>query len=420
MWGRRFYERDPIAEQARQGARVLVNISASPFALGRTAVRQALLAGHARRHRLPLVHVNLVGGNDQILFDGRSCVFDASGRRIAELAAFREDALVFDVAAAGEAGAPEEAKARRSGGEAPASGPLADRARSGPMGDSEIRPDPEEALEALVMGTRDYASKCGFSKVVVGLSGGIDSSLVAAIAARALGAEAVTGVSMPSRYSSPGAAADAAALARNLGIRLLSLPIERVFAAYLESLAPVLSTAPPGITEENLQARIRGNFLMALSNKNGWLVLTTGNKSETAVGYTTLYGDMSGGLAVISDVPKTLVYEIARAVNKSREMIPAGVFTKPPSAELRPNQTDQDSLPPYDLLDAILRLYVEESRSAREIVASGFDERTVLDVVRRVNASEYKRQQAPPGLRITTKAFGLGRRMPIAQRYVER
>jgi NAD+ synthetase len=389
FFGRRKYEGDPIAEQARAGADLIVNISAGPFALGRPAYRDRLFGGHAARHRVPLIYVNLVGGNDELLFDGRSAVFDAQGRKVVELAAFREDAALVDTDRLGAPLAPRE------------------------------EDDAEEALEALVMGTRDYTRKCSFTRAVIGLSGGIDSSVVAAIAARALGPASVTGVWMPSRYSSAESAEDAAALAANLGIERLTLSIEGPFAAYLDALAEPFRGRAPDVTEENIQARIRGNYLMALSNKFGWLVLTTGNKSETAVGYSTLYGDMSGGLAVISDVPKTLVYEVGRRLNRERAVIPERVFTKAPSAELRPGQRDQDSLPPYELLDGILRLYVEELRSAREIVAAGYDAEVVREIIRRVDRSEYKRWQAPPGLRITTKAFGLGRRMPIAQKWTE-
>ena len=405
FFGRRKYEGDPIAEQAEAGADLILNVSAGPFALGRPAYRDRLLGGHAARHRLPLVFVNLVGGNDELLFDGRSMVFDAQGRKVVELAAFREDAAVVDTENPGPPMAPSAAD------------------------------DASEALGALVMGTRDYARKCSFTRVVIGLSGGIDSAVVAGIAARALGPKSVTGVWMPSRYSSQASAEDAAAVARNLEIELLTIPIEKPFDAYLETLERALAgggsdpvprgdgaTANGGaadVTEENLQARIRGNCLMALSNRYGWLVLTTGNKSETAVGYSTLYGDMSGGLAVLSDVPKMLVYEIGRRLNDERATIPERVFTKPPSAELRHGQRDQDSLPPYEVLDGILRLYVEELRSAREIVAAGYEEQVVKDVLRRIDRSEYKRWQMPPGLRITSKAFGLGRRMPIAQKWNE-
>lgn len=407
FFGRRRYTIDPIGSQADRGAQILVNISASPFALGRPAYRETLFSDHASRHRLPLVYVNLVGGNDELLFDGRSFVVDESGRMIAALAAFREDAALVEV---------EIGDGPRRSAAVHASG----REEKGTHAATE-NPDEDakEAFDALVMGTRDYALKCGFERAVIGLSGGIDSSVVAAVAVEALGPGAVTGVSMPSRHSSPGSTRDAALLAANLGIELLTLPIERAYVAYVETLAGPFAARAEDVTEENLQSRIRGTLLMALSNKFGWLVLTTGNKSETAVGYTTLYGDMSGGLAVLSDAPKTLVYRIARSINRRREVIPEAVFTKPPSAELRPDQKDQDSLPPYEVLDGILRLYVEELRSVREIVDAGYDPATVREIVRRVDRSEYKRKQAPPGLRITSKAFGLGRRMPIAQRYVE-
>jgi NAD+ synthetase len=385
FWSHPLYSCDPVEDLVKQGAEILVNIAASPFAVGRPLLKERMLSNAAHRHKLPLVAVNQVGGNTSLLFEGGSKCFNSNGDLAARADYFEEDFIVFDTDAA-----------------------------SGPM-----RPAPENDVamvyRALVMGTRDYLHKCGFRKAVIGLSGGIDSALVAKIATDALGAENVLGVSMPSRYSSDGSKSDAAALARNLGIELRAIPIEPIFKAYLESTAEVFAGRQEDSTEENIQARIRGNILMAISNKFGHLVLTTGNKSELAVGYCTLYGDMSGGLAVIGDVPKTLVYEIARYLNRDKEVIPANSLTKPPSAELKPDQTDQDSLPPYEILDPILKMYVEESMERDEIVAMGHDARLVEKILRMVDHNEYKRTQAAPCLRVTTKAFGFGRRIPIAQ-----
>ncbi|MBI1851215.1 MAG: NAD+ synthase [Planctomycetes bacterium] len=389
FWRSRNYSRDPIREQAEQGVDFFLNVSASPYSVGRGELRVRMFREHARTHGKPLLFVNLVGGNDELLFDGRSLVVDSAGALRFEGRAFAADDLLVDL-----------------GAMPPAREPFA-------------RADEEEVLDALVMGTRDYMRKCGFTRAVVGLSGGIDSSVVAAIAADAIGAANVLGVSMPSRYSSKGSLEDARALADALGIGYRVVPIDKIFQAYLETLAPSLEGRPPDTTEENVQARIRGNVLMALSNKFGHLVLTTGNKSELAVGYCTLYGDMSGGLALISDVPKTLVYALGRALNRRRPSIPENVFTKAPSAELRPNQTDQDSLPPYDALDQILERYVEKREPIDQILAQGFDEKWVRDTIARVERNEYKRKQAAPGLRVTSKAFGLGWRMPIAQKFRE-
>jgi NAD+ synthase (glutamine-hydrolysing) len=389
FWPSRNYVRDPIREQAEQGVDFFLNVSASPFSVGRGDLRARMFAEHARRHRRPLLFVNLIGGDDELLFDGRSLAVDAAGELRAEARTFVEDDLLVDVDA------------------------------MPPVRRPSTRADAEEVLDALVMGTREYMRKCGFARAVVGLSGGIDSSVVAAIAAEAIGPANVLGVSMPSRYSSAGSLADARSLADALGIAHRTVSIDAIFQSYLETLAPVFEGRPADTTEENVQARIRGNVLMALSNKFGHLVLTTGNKSELAVGYCTLYGDMSGGLAVISDVPKTLVYEVGRVLNRRRAAIPESVFTKAPSAELRPNQTDQDSLPPYDVLDRILKLYVEEREPIETILRQGFDERWVRDTISRVERNEYKRKQAAPGLRVTSKAFGLGWRMPIAQKFRE-
>jgi NAD+ synthase (glutamine-hydrolysing) len=349
-----------------------------------------MLATTARRWRRPLVFVNQVGGHDDLIFDGSSHVFDEAGQVVARAAEHAPDFLVVDL-----------------------------DTRQGT--DQLVRPfddsDARSALAALVLGTRDYARRCGFKRAVLGVSGGIDSALVAAIAARALGPDNVLGVAMPSRYSSEGSRSDAAALAKNLGIEYQEIPIESVFSAYLATLAPAFAGRAPDVTEENLQARVRGGLLMALSNKFGSLLLTTGNKSELATGYCTLYGDMCGGLAVISDVPKTMVYQLARAVNEGGEVIPLSTIEKPPSAELRPDQTDQDSLPPYDVLDAVLEAHLEDGLDREALVAKGFASKLVDDVIRMVRLSEYKRRQAAPGLKVTGKAFGPGRRYPIAHAF---
>jgi NAD+ synthetase len=385
-WPDRRYRRNPALELVNAGAEVLCNLSASPWHLGKNRVRHAMLASLAAKAQRPLVYCNLVGGNDELVFDGGSLMFDGQGRLLARGAAFAEDFVVADLAS--EATLPMEGLA-----------------------------DEEKLWRALVLGLRDYLYKCGFKTAVLGLSGGIDSAVTACLAAEALGAENVQGISLPSPYSSPGSLEDARVLAAHLGLRYEVIPIHAAFESVRHSLAPVFAGRREDLTEENIQARLRGLILMALSNKFGSLLLTTGNKSEVAVGYCTLYGDMCGGLAVISDVPKTMVYRLARWVNREREIIPSASLTKPPSAELRPNQTDQDSLPPYATLDAILEAYVVEGRAAPEIVAAGFDEATVAKVIRLIDRSEYKRRQAAPGLKVTSKAFGIGRRMPIAQGY---
>jgi NAD+ synthase (glutamine-hydrolysing) len=396
FWPHQRYRADPIEALVGAGAELIINLSASPFTIEKRHLRPRMLAATARRWRRPLLFVNKVGGQDDLVFDGASLALDASGAVIARGAEHQPDLLVVDL----DAG----------------TGPLA------PFDSSDER----SALAALALGTRDYARRCGFSQALLGLSGGIDSALVACIAARALGPKQVLGVALPSRYSSEGAHADAAALARNLGIDFTTIPIEPMFTAYLETLTPALAAFAPrrsiseaeaaaDLTEQNLQARVRGATLMALSNRQDRLLLTTGNKSELATGYCTLYGDMAGGLAVISDVPKTLVYRLARAVNEDGTLIPDSTLTKPPSAELRPNQTDQDSLPPYDVLDAILEAHLVGGLDAPQLVAAGYDVAVVADVVRRVRTSEYKRRQMPPGLKITGKAFGPGRRYPIAR-----
>lgn len=383
----RMYPFDPIAIQAHKGATLFVNISASPFYVGKEEIRFRLISGHAQKHGVPFVYVNQVGGNDELIFDGRSLALDRQGNPIWVGPAFEEAVVTIDTEAAGAPG-------------------------------SYVPLEPIETVyRALVLGIRDYLRKCGFSKAVVGLSGGIDSAVTCCLAVEALGKENVLGITMPSPYSSVGSVEDSRRLAQNLGIAFLVIPISGVFSSYLETLEGHFAGMPADVTEENIQARIRGNILMAFSNKFGYLVLSTGNKSELAVGYCTLYGDMSGGLSVISDVPKMMVYELARYINREREIIPQAILEKAPSAELRPNQKDEDSLPPYSVLDPILHRYIEERRSAEEIIAEGFDPDTVHRVIRMVNRNEYKRRQAAPGLKVTTKAFGMGRRMPIAARY---
>ncbi len=390
FWANRLYERDPVTELVGQGTTILLNISASPYTINKRNLRLEMLQALARAHRRPVVYVNQVGGNDSLLFDGSSIALTADGRVAAQARSFEEDLVLFDSAA----------------------------------GTGDIRSQPADELacaySALVCGTRDYVRKCGFRRVLVGLSGGIDSAVVGCLAAAAVGPENVLGVSMPGPYSSEGSLRDARKLAANLGIQFLVLPIGDVFRSCRSALQPAFEDRPEDVAEENIQARIRGNFLMALSNKFGYLVLSTGNKSEMAVGYCTLYGDMAGGLAVISDVPKTMVYELAKLINREREVIPAATLAKPPSAELRPNQTDQDTLPPYDVLDRILKAYIEDLRSPQEIADHyGFSLELVREVALRVDRNEYKRKQAPPGLKVTSKAFSVGRRFPIAQKFVE-
>ena len=382
------YQRDPIAELG--GVDTIYNMSASPFHLGKDSFRHELLQSIALKHRTPLVYCNLVGGNDELIFDGNSMVFDAAGKLIARGAAFREDLLLVDLDV--------------------------------PLSTLHSPLSPVASLhDALVLGLRDYVQKCGFKSVVLGLSGGIDSAVTACLAVAALGPDNVMGVSMPSQFSSQGSIDDARQLAKNLGIRWEVIPIQEPFQSLKASFKELFKGLPEDTTEENMQARIRGTILMAISNKSGHMLLTTGNKSEIAVGYCTLYGDMNGGLGVIADVPKTMVYELAHFINRDRLLIPPSSITKPPSAELRPDQCDQDTLPPYEILDAILKRYVEESKSTAEIVAeTGYDEKLVRDIVRKIDLNEYKRKQAPPCLRVTTKAFGIGRRVPIAQRYIER
>ena len=421
----------PLLAQALAGALVAVNINGSPYHMGKWRLREEMLRVRARDYAIAIAYNNMVGGQDELIFDGLGFVVDASGAILARGPAFEEALIVTDLdveairtlrrynpiriadAPAGE-GLRSPVYTLSTDATAPEARPAA-ASSEGAAPPGEI----EEVYRALVLGTRDYVRKNRFRHVVVGLSGGVDSSLVAAIAADALGPEAVTGVTMPSRYTSEESRRYAAALAGSFGIRTLELPIEPMAGAYEGALAPAFAGKARNEAEENIQARIRGTLLMALSNKFGWLVLTTGNKSEMSVGYATLYGDMAGGFAVIKDVPKTLVYRLARWRNEraGRDLIPAGAIERAPTAELREQQTDQDTLPPYDVLDPILRLYVEDDRSAEEIVAHGFDPATVARVIRMVDASEYKRRQAPPGVKITPKAFGRDRRLPITNWY---
>lgn len=426
-----WYPAGPPEAQAAAGAELLLNISASPYQSSKIQSRERMLATRAADNVAIVAFCNLVGGQDELVFDGSSVIFDERGNLLARGQSFAEDFVLADVNLGNVFRQRLRDPRRRKDGltelymdaferialaavETAAPAPLP---RSGSLA---LPLEPvEEVYQALVLGTRDYVRKNGFSKVTLGLSGGVDSSLVATIAVDALGAENVIGVSMPSRYSSDHSKSDAAELARRLGIRLEVIAIEPAYRAYLEMLADSFAETQPNEAEENLQSRARGNTLMALSNKFGWLVLTTGNKSEMAVGYATIYGDMAGGFAVIKDVPKTLVYALCRYRNeKISPAIPETVLTKPPSAELRPNQKDTDSLPEYDILDGILAAYVEEDYSADEIVALGFDEATVRRIIRLVDRNEYKRRQAPPGPKITTKAFGKDRRLPITNRYV--
>ena len=385
LWPERRYRIDPVRELAKKGMDLLINLSASPWNIGKEKVRYRLLAEVAKREKIPVIQVNQVGGNDELVFDGQSLGVGVKGGLLAQGAAFMEDVKVVDIGG-------KEQKPIWAG-------------------------DEEQVFQALVLGTRDYLQKCGFQEVVLGLSGGIDSALVAVVAAEALGKDKVLGVAMPSRFSSAGSVADAEALAKRLGIRYQKIPIEDTFAAMLRSIAPAREGRSGGLTEENLQSRIRGMTLMAISNDSGRLLLTTGNKSEMAVGYCTLYGDMCGALAVIADVPKTLVYRISRWINREREIIPKNSIEKAPSAELRPDQKDQDSLPPYEELDRILESYVVNEGSIQGMVKKGISKVLAEEMVRKIDISEYKRRQAAPGLKVTTKAFGVGRRIPLAQRF---
>ena len=426
-----WYEVGPTEVQCVAGAELIININGSPYHAGKLDFREQMLAARAVHNRAIVSYTNMVGGQDELVFDGGGLVLDPHGQLLVKGCQFEEEMVVvdldMDVVAAARQGEPQPQAKRPD--------ELAQVGTSSVVRVSDYR-DPgqrpglpnhrhtvlqplKEVYAALVMGTRDYVQKNGFQKVLIGLSGGIDSSLTAVVAVDALGGENVVGVSMPSRYSSEGSIVDAKLLAENLGIELQIIALEQAFGSYLDMLEPQFRGTEPGVAEENLQARIRGNILMGLSNKFGWLVLTTGNKSELATGYSTLYGDMAGGFSVIKDVPKTLVYELSGYVNQrdGREVIPQAVIDKPPSAELRPDQRDQDSLPPYDVLDAVLKAYVEEDRSHAEIVQMGFDPQIVQQVIKLVDHSEHKRRQAPPGVKITPRNFGRDRRMPIVNWY---
>ena len=400
VWPGTIHHKDPVECMVRQGAEIIINISASPFTIGKQDVRLKMLTGHAKRNKVPIVFVNQIGGNDDLVFDGNSLVINKEGIVVGRASGFKEELLMVefkgsDLTIGGNKSRSAKKEAQYAAGEG----------------------DIESVYNALVLGTRDYVKKCGFKKAVIGLSGGIDSAVTAVIAVKALGKNKVLGVTMPSTFSSKGSVDDSMVLAKRLGIKCELIPIKYVYNAYTKTLSGVFAGLPFDVTEENLQARIRGKILMAISNKHGYLVLTTGNKSELAVGYCTLYGDMCGGLAVISDIPKTMVYSLAEYINRRKEIIPADTIEKPPSAELRPNQKDQDSLPSYDVLDGVLRAYVEESKDVGDIIEMGYDESLVKDIINKVDRNEYKRKQAAPGLKVTTKAFGTGRRMPLAQRY---
>jgi len=396
LFARQLYATNPVTDLLENTAarpELLINLAASPYHLGKARRKNAIFSHLCTKHNVPLLYVNQTGGQDALLFDGRSLAMDRAGRIVAQAAACREDMVVVDSAAL------------LAGSAAPFADPAAD--------------ETDTVLGALTMGIRDYVRKCGFAQVIIGLSGGIDSALTAVLASRALGPDNVLGVALPSTISAPESEADARELAANLGIDFKVIPISAVVESFQTTLAPLFAGRPPDITEQNLQARARGNLLMALANKFNRLLLSTGNKSEMAVGYCTLYGDMSGGLAVIADVPKTMVYRLARHINQERPMIPARTLTRPPTAELAPGQRDDDDLPPYDLLDPILAAYLEENKSIAEIIAMGFDQAVVEDVVRRIRRNEYKRKQAAIGLKVTTKAFGHGRRYPICENYQE-
>ncbi|KAB8317906.1 NAD+ synthase [Tolypothrix campylonemoides VB511288] len=392
FWGKRSYITNPIADLAILGVDFIVNLSASPYSFGKQKFREAMLKHSALRFRQPIIYANQVGGNDDLIFDGRSFALNRQGEIVCRAYGFEQDLVVVEF--------DEVQRDLQLGSISP-----------------EYESDDEEIWQALVLGLRDYVRKCGFFKVLLGLSGGVDSSLVAAIASAALGKENVLGVLMPSPYSSDHSISDALALAENLGIKTHTIPIGELMQGYDKTLAELFAGTEFGLAEENLQSRIRGNLLMAISNKFGHLLLSTGNKSEMAVGYCTLYGDMNGGLAVIADVPKTRVYSICQWLNSNREIIPQNVLSKPPSAELKPGQVDQDSLPPYDILDDILQRLIHNHESTAEIVAAGHDPATVDRIITLVARAEFKRRQAPPGLKITDRAFGTGWRMPIASKW---
>jgi len=387
---KRIYHLDPVSLMIKDGADLIINISASPFHIGKREFRWDMLGSIAKKYDVPLVFANQVGGNDSVLFDGVSAAFNRKGTMTVRAKDFEEDLVVFDL----KKSEPDEQNLHAVAGQ-----------------------DTESILKALIMGTHDYVTKCGFKKVVVGLSGGIDSALTTYIATMALGKENVSTIFMPSQYTSKDNYEDTKKLAKKLGIGLVTIPIDSMFKEFLEYTSPSFKKSEPGIVEQNIQARIRGTILMAMSNREGGILLSTGNKSELAVGYCTLYGDMNGGLAVISDVPKTVVYDLARFINAEKEYIPSRIITKVPSAELKPDQTDQDDLPPYDILDSILKGYIEDFKGPDQLVKMGFPRDLVEDVISKVDRNEYKRYQAAPGLKVTSKAFGYGRRYPLAQGY---
>jgi len=390
---KRAYHLNPVLLMMQDGADLIINISASPFHVGKREFRWDMLGSIAKKYDVSLVFANQVGGNDSVLFDGISSAFNREGNMTVRAKDFEEDLVVFDLKKSN----PDERNLHDIAG-----------------------PDTESILKALIMGTYDYVTKCGFKKVVIGLSGGIDSALTTYIATLALGKENVSTVFMPSQYTSKDNYEDTKKLAKNLGIGLITIPIDGMFREFLKYTSPSFKKSEPGIVEQNIQARIRGTILMAMSNREGSILLSTGNKSELAVGYCTLYGDMNGGLAVISDVPKTVVYDLARFINAEKEYIPSRIITKVPSAELKPGQADQDDLPTYDILDSILKGYIEDFKSADELVKMGLARDLVEDVISRVDRNEYKRYQAAPGLKVTSKAFGYGRRYPLAQRYTSK
>jgi NAD+ synthase (glutamine-hydrolysing) len=388
LWPKKYYPIDPVSILAKKGATIIINLSASPFHIGKEDVRFRIFQNHAKKHHISFIFVNQIGGNDELIFDGRSICIDKNGDPILILPSFKEHIQTID---------------------------LKSYYNTNLYNPMDIV---ESVYEALKLGLRDYVQKCGFSKVVIGLSGGIDSALVCVLAKEALGKNNVVGITMPGPFSSKESVIDSIKLAKNLGIKIQEIPINNIYNSYINSLKEYLKIGEEiDVSLENIQARIRGNILMALSNKFGYLVLSTGNKSELAVGYCTLYGDMTGGLAVISDVPKTMVYRLARYINQYGELIPRNIIDKPPSAELRPNQKDQDTLPPYDILDSILKYYLDEGLSKEEILNLDFNNNIVKWIIKSVDRNEYKRRQAAPGLKVTPKAFGIGRRMPIAAKY---
>ncbi len=407
-----WHKAGPIKAQAAAGASLILNINSSPYHAGKMKEREDLIKREAKSNNVFIAYANLVGGQDELVFDGHSIIVDPAGKIICRGPGFKEDLLMVDLDL-------PALKTKRIKKAVEIAKKFEPRQKRPPLTKNEVKPlDPvAEVYEALLLGLKDYVTKNGFSKVIIGISGGIDSSLVAVLAADALGKENVTGVFLPTRYSSEESGRDASALASNLGIKYIEMSVDQIYKLYLMAFETQFVGLGRDITEENIQARIRGNMLMAFSNKFGWLVLTTGNKSEMSTGYATLYGDMAGGLAVIKDVPKTLVYKLAKYRNTLGKVIPDAVFTKEPTAELRPDQKDRDTLPAYDVLDPIIKAYVEEDKSPGEIASAGFDREIVARVIRMVDSSEYKRRQSPPGIKITPKAFGKDRRMPITNRY---